>query len=229
MSIQIVMVLMLLFGIPLATPNPREAVDQELSQLTPEEFMELSISIDEYLDSPFGDVLYYSIGDEWSVREGLRHRWRPGEIDYVAMLAHTEARNLGEVGMVSVVSTASERFTSPVWCTSGYCSRTITEEINRRNQFDGTYFAVLRGMTYEEVDRSAYLAVYKYILGYDNPNACLGFEYFNAIPDRPYQCAIQTSDGFFTNFFSTSDFERYKEQGQYRNLISERRFHGHVE
>lgn len=229
MSIQIVMVLMLIFGIPMSTPNPREAVDSYLKELTPEEFVELSYDVDKYLDNTYDDVLEYSIGETWSVREQFRHRWLPGEIDYVAMLAHTEALNLGEAGMVSVVSTASERFTSPIWCTSGYCSKTITEEIDRRNQFDGTYFATLRGMQYSEVSRDAYLSVYKYILGYNNETACIGYEYYNSLVDSPHQCAIYTDQGFFGKFFSTEAFVQNKEEGHYRNLVPERRFHGHIE
>lgn len=174
-------------------------LDEELIQLSPAEFIKV-------------------YGDEGMIE----YRWTEAEITEMALMAQTEAKGLGEDGMLSVLSTAYGRYQSVIWCSRSYCSQNLVEEINRPLQFDGPYFAHQRHGkdVYDIIEPRSYLAVYKFILGFAGScsgNNNLGYEYFNSIVGGSSECKI-SDNGQFIEFFSSQKYNKAQAEGLYRNI-----------
>lgn len=237
---EIILVLLLLFGIPTTVDNPNQAISDELLQLTPEEFLKLLDQEVTIHDVETVDIVHngeylidsYQIPVDRTVTlsDYLDYDWTLDDINYAALLVDTESLVLGEVGMMSSLSTAFARYISPIWCQSYYCSDLLYEEILRPNQFHGPLFSIKNGRSFARHDVS-YLAVYKFILGlepekdpdititnYSDQESCMDFEFFNSTPDGYGECIIETTDGrYVMNFYSRDRFSTAIEEGDYRN------------
>jgi hypothetical protein len=185
-----------MFNLP-KTNNPSATLDAYLLRLTPEEFTS-------------------------QADEAMEYEWTKEDIDYAALLVQTEAGGMGEDAQLSILSTVYGRFTSPAWCSRGYCSKSVYEEMVRPNQFIGPEVAIrMRGKgAYDRIRPQSYLVVYKFILGFRG--SCSGdggFEYFNSYPGGPSTCKIvDESNGQFVEFSSTPRYETEKAEGHYRNV-----------
>jgi len=225
------LIALVLLGIPImGDANTQEAINAELIQLSPEEF--LNLEYDLYRDFSYDEAhfLEHELGmsTRLRLRDTLEYEWTVLDIEHAALMVQTEMYTLGEAGMISALSTAYERMASPLWCSYNFCSADLYTEMRRPRQFFGPEVALQNGATYEDVLPKSLLVVYKFILGYregeyvfditdgsEEGGLCLGYEYFDT---GIASCEI-SSGWWYIPFFSSDIFIGHQENQEYRNLI----------